>query len=237
EALCRPLAAPALAEAGLPEDGCSSGLLAPARDANGAIVWAHSWAVGSRILTSGGSRVVSPEFQLGLPGQEPTRFALMLTTHRESLGTVGRGRHSFKKSRGRGLAMIKCKGGPLAASTFGIALWLEDGGEAPWHPPAVQHSFAERSAYQHEPWQLCSGDSDRAELTVALRLTLAARAAEAPRPALAATAPAPASSALAPAAPSAPAGLGGAAALGAPEARTSQARPLHVLAGEGQQEW
>jgi len=163
----------------LGEQVCSPGSPAPVRGSTGATSWTHSWEISSKVLKSQGSRVASPEFQLCLPGgREPTKFVLVLSTDGEGLGPGGlRGRSSFKKAKGRGIVSIKCKGGPLATSAFGIALWLEGGGQARQLRDPVRCSFAERSMHEHESWQFQAGPG-QTKITVGVQLTVETSASE-----------------------------------------------------------
>jgi hypothetical protein len=122
--------------------------------------------------------VASPEFELCLPGQEPTKFVLVLGTQSESFGLVGpRCQSSFKKAKGCGRVSIKCKGGPLATSTFLIALWLEGDGQARQPLETVLCSFVERSMCEHESWKL-QARPDQRKVTVGVQLTVATLASE-----------------------------------------------------------
>jgi len=152
---------------------CSPASMLPDQDGAGSTSWTHSWKVDSKALRSYGSRVSSPEFRLCLPGQEPTKFVLTLTTHKVSrLGTVGRGARSFERAKGCGKVSIKCKGGPLETSALSIALWLEGDEQACQPRDTVQWNFAERSVYEHG-WCKLKSAPDQAKLRVGVQFTVA----------------------------------------------------------------
>jgi len=99
----------------------------------GANLWEYFWDIDEKVLRSKSSRAASPEVELLLPGLEPTKFLLML--HPVRTGT-GHNRSSFRSSKGCGRISVKCNGGPLAASSLGVALWLETGEQM--DQPALQ---------------------------------------------------------------------------------------------------
>eukprot|EP00930_Biecheleria_cincta_P081742 TRINITY_DN7103_c0_g1_i1.p1 TRINITY_DN7103_c0_g1~~TRINITY_DN7103_c0_g1_i1.p1 ORF type:complete len:431 (-),score=56.67 TRINITY_DN7103_c0_g1_i1:403-1695(-) len=148
------------------------GMLEYSRSADG--VEQVSWHADGQKLDSHSEKLLSPEFKLALPGQEPQTFRLMI------LATQTGGKHGagFKKARGRGLIELKCLGDVSPnTSNVGLRMSVGSGTRARSCEDVIWHSFSEKNccAMQKagEDWDLLSAvskDSKCAEIRIEVRI-------------------------------------------------------------------
>lgn len=111
------------------------------------------WKVDARKLESQEKQILSPEFELTLPGVGPTPFRLMILAKE----TRGKGCRGFLKAKGRGRLFLKCGRSSLPESDTALALCVTIGRES---KVLKAHHFAEHSCCPlqegKEDWDLLS---------------------------------------------------------------------------------
>jgi len=149
------------------------GMLEYSRSADG--VEQVSWYADGQKLDSHSEKLISPEFKLALPGQEPQTFRLMILA-RQTGGKHGAG---FKKASGRGLIELKCVG-DVSPNTPEVGLRISVGSgirRARSCEDLIWHNFSEKNCCPmqetNEDWDLLSAvskDSKCAEIRLEVRI-------------------------------------------------------------------
>lgn len=110
------------------------------------------WTVDGRKLESHEKQILSPEFQLDLPGVGLVPFRLMILA-KETRGKGGKG---FSKAKGRARLFIKC-GNSVLPEAFAVAFRVRVGSKS---KVLRGHEFMEHSCCPlqegHETWDLLS---------------------------------------------------------------------------------
>ncbi|CAJ1407867.1 unnamed protein product [Effrenium voratum] len=114
------------------------------------------WKVDARKLESQEKQMLSPEFELNLPGLTPKPFRIMILA-KETKGKGGRG---FVKAGGRGRLFIKCETSSLPPSMRQIAFRVTVPGAAAESKGPWWHQFTEQPVCplqgSKEDWDLQS---------------------------------------------------------------------------------
>ncbi|CAJ1394757.1 unnamed protein product, partial [Effrenium voratum] len=98
------------------------------------------WCVDGQKLESHAEKLISPEFKLGVPGQESQPFRIMILANQ----TGGKHGAGFKKAKGRSTIEIKCLGSFEGPAT-GMLVTVGFGSRKQKARELVRHSFAEKS--------------------------------------------------------------------------------------------
>mmetsp|Transcript_44601 Transcript_44601/g.95859 ORF Transcript_44601/g.95859 Transcript_44601/m.95859 type:complete len:653 (-) Transcript_44601:334-2292(-) len=120
-----------------------------------------NWAADARKFGTQDKQLVSPPFDLSLPGFEAQQFALVI--HPVAVHQSRRG-SGFRKSKGRGSIEVKCLSTRLPPNYPRVTFMVAVGNNGPRREPArgpVTHDFAEQSCAglpkKREEWDLKAG--------------------------------------------------------------------------------
>jgi len=97
------------------------------------------WSVDARKLDSHDTKVLSPQFDLEVPGQGLQPFRLMVLATQ----TSGKGGASFQKAGGRGRITLKCESSLADARSMALTVTLSSTARAQHGP--IWHNFSEQS--------------------------------------------------------------------------------------------
>mmetsp|Transcript_108647 Transcript_108647/g.132596 ORF Transcript_108647/g.132596 Transcript_108647/m.132596 type:complete len:325 (-) Transcript_108647:157-1131(-) len=126
------------------------------------------WRVDGRKLETQEKQILSPEFDLKLPGLEPAPFRLMILA-KETRGKGGKG---FLKAKGYGRLFIKCVASSLPEGIEPVSFRVTVGHGADNDLPA--HQFSEHSCCPLQegnmPWDLLSRLSSSKRLEVSVQV-------------------------------------------------------------------
>jgi len=103
------------------------------------------WSVDGSKLQSNAENVLSPDFELTLPGVGPQRFRLMISATR----TGGKHGGGFKKARGRGGIFAKCLSSIEGAPKMTLRATLVRGRANP-RTETIEHCFSEKSCCEFQ---------------------------------------------------------------------------------------
>jgi len=127
------------------------------------------WCVDASKFSSNSGRLVSPDFQLHFPQQEPLTFRLMV---------IGGKNAGFKKAKGRGSLELKCFSAvPPGLQSITACVAIGAGESQRISPKPIKHNFVEKTCCQlrngeEASWDFkkLTGDATICEIAVEIHL-------------------------------------------------------------------
>ncbi|CAE7843349.1 unnamed protein product, partial [Symbiodinium microadriaticum] len=128
------------------------------------------WCVDASKFSSNSGRLVSPDFQLHFPQQEPLTFRLMV---------IGGKNAGFKKAKGRGSLELKCFSAvPPGLQSITACVAIGAGESQRISPKPIKHNFVEKTCCQlrngeEASWDFkkLTGDATICEIAVEIHLS------------------------------------------------------------------